>query len=104
MRNEPSLLHPLSLHISCRGQDRGGVKFVVLFPPLPNFTKLLLGTKGYLYPPFTLKFSLKNMLNFYKNASICSFFLIAQSVLNAQNFHCFPTRLCWKAKNSKQAS
>lgn len=83
-----------------------GVKFVVSFLSFTVVHQVSVGVKKLLVPSlFSYKLSfLKNVLNFYKkNASIC-FFLIAQSVLNVQNFHSFPTRLRLKAKNSKQAS
>lgn len=91
---------------SCRGQDGDGGQLVVLFDPLPTCTTFLLEAKADLYPPFALNIFFKKYAQLLQKKcfNLLFFFLIAQSVLNAQDFHSFPTRLGWKAKNSKQAS
>jgi SNF family Na+-dependent transporter len=82
-----------------------GVNFVLSFQSSAELYQVSVEARGYLYLPLSLKICVlkKCAQRLPKNASIC-FFLIAQSVLNVQNFHSFPTRLCLKAKNSKQAS
>lgn len=80
------------------------VKFVVSFLSFTVVYQVSVGVKKLLVPSlFSYKLSLKMCSIFTKNR-FNLLFLIAQSVLNVQNFHSFPTRLRLKAKNSKQAS